>query len=95
MDKETYFIEDGIFTTCDDDTCPHYYFTANKMKVIQQDQLVADWIFINFGGVPLPIPLPFAVFPIESGRRSGIIPPTFGTMQHTELTLTASDIFGQ
>jgi len=78
VDSETYFIEGGIFTTCDDETCPHYYFTANRMKVIHKDQLVADWIFINFGGVPLPIPLPFAVFPIESGRRSGIIPPTFG-----------------
>jgi lipopolysaccharide assembly outer membrane protein LptD (OstA) len=79
VDKETYFIEDGIFTTCDDSTCPHYHFTASKMKVIHKQQLVAEWIFINFGGVPLPIPLPFAVFPIESGRRSGIIPPTFGS----------------
>lgn len=78
VDSETYFIEGGIFTTCDNEECPHYHFTANKMKVIHKDQLVADWIFINFGGVPLPIPLPFAVFPIESGRRSGIIPPTFG-----------------
>ena len=78
VDPETYFIEGGVFTTCDDETCPHYYFTANRMKVIHKEQLVADWIFINFGGVPFPIPLPFAVFPIESGRRSGIIPPTFG-----------------
>ncbi|HRN25491.1 MAG: LPS-assembly protein LptD, partial [Ignavibacteriaceae bacterium] len=79
VDKDTYFIEDGLFTTCDDSTCPHYYFTASKMKVIHKQQLVAEWIFINFGGVPLPIPLPFAVFPIESGRRSGIIPPAFGS----------------
>jgi len=79
VDKETYFIEDGIFTTCDDPECPHYYFTASKMKVIHKEQLIAEWIFINFGGVPLPIPLPFAVFPIESGRRSGIIPPAFGS----------------
>ncbi|MEO8233146.1 MAG: putative LPS assembly protein LptD [Ignavibacteriota bacterium] len=79
VDKDTYFIEDGMFTTCDDSTCPHYYFTASKMKVIHKQQLVAEWIFINFGGVPLPIPLPFAVFPIESGRRSGIIPPAFGS----------------
>ncbi len=79
VDKETYFIEDGMFTTCDDSTCPHYFFTASKMKVIHKQQLVAEWIFINFGGVPLPVPIPFAVFPIESGRRSGIIPPTFGT----------------
>jgi len=79
VDRETYFIEDGIFTTCDDSTCPHYHFTASKMKVIHKEQLVAEWIFINFGGVPLPIPLPFAVFPIESGRRSGILPPAFGS----------------
>ena len=79
VDKETYFIEDGIFTTCDDEDCPDYYFTASRMKVIHKQQLIAEWIFINFGGVPLPIPLPFAVFPIESGRRSGIIPPTFGS----------------
>ncbi len=79
VDKDTYFIEDGLFTTCDDSSCPHYYFTASKMKVIHKQQLVAEWIFINFGGVPLPIPLPFAVFPIESGRRSGIIPPAFGS----------------
>ncbi len=78
VDKETYFIEDGIFTTCDDEECPHYHFTASKMKVIHKEQLVAEWIFLNFGGVPLPIPLPFAVFPIESGRRSGIIIPAFG-----------------
>ncbi len=78
VDQQTYFVEDGIFTTCDAD-CPHFYFTANKMKVIHKEQLVADWIFLHFGGVPFPVPLPFAVFPIESGRRSGIIPPTFGS----------------
>ncbi len=78
VDKETYFIEDGIYTTCDEE-CPHYYFSANKMKVIHKEQLIAEWIFIHFGGVPFPIPIPFAVFPIESGRRSGILPPAFGS----------------
>lgn len=77
MDKETYFIEDGIYTTCDA-TPPHYYFYAHEMKVIQKQQIVAKWIWLYFGGVPFPIPIPFAVFPIESGRRSGIIIPAFG-----------------
>ena len=77
VDKETYFIENGMFTTCDAEH-PHFYLSANKMKVIQQEQLVADWIFLYLGDVPFPIPLPFAVFPIESGRRSGIITPSFG-----------------
>lgn len=77
MDKETYFIEDGIYTTCTED-CPHYHFSAKEMKVIHKEQIIAEWIWINFAGVPFPIPIPFAVFPIEKGRRSGIIPPAFG-----------------
>lgn len=76
-DKDVYFIADGIYTTCED-SIPHYYFYSPKMKVIHKEQIVAEWIFLYFGGVPFPIPLPFAVFPIESGRRSGIIPPVFG-----------------
>lgn len=77
MDKDTYFVENGIYTTCDADT-PHYCFYGAEMKVIQKEQIVGKWIWLTFGGVPFPIPLPFAVFPIESGRRSGIIPPTYG-----------------
>lgn len=77
VDEETYFIEDGIYTTCEADT-PHYYFYSPEMKVIHKEEIVAKWIWLHFGGVPFPVPLPFAVFPIESGRRSGIIPPVFG-----------------
>jgi lipopolysaccharide assembly outer membrane protein LptD (OstA) len=77
VNKNTYFVEDGLYTTCESDT-PHTYFTASKMKVIQNDKIVARWIFMHIGGVPLPIPLPFAVLPNQSGRRSGIIIPTYG-----------------
>ncbi len=77
LDKETYFIDNGMFTTCEEDT-PHTYFTADQMKVIQGDKIIARWIFMNIGGVPFPIPLPFGVFPNKSGRRSGIIVPTYG-----------------
>lgn len=77
VDKDTYFIKRGTFTTCDSDT-PHSYFGASEMKVIQKDKIIARWIFMYIGGVPFPIPLPFAVFPNETGRRSGIIVPTYG-----------------
>lgn len=80
MDKDTYFVENGIYTTCDADT-PHYCFYGYEMKVVQKEQIVGKWIWLTFGGVPFPIPLPFAVFPIESGRRSGIIAPTYGERQ--------------
>ena len=77
MDRNTYFVKDGIYTTCDSDP-PDYYFYSPEMKVVNKSELVAKWIWIYFGGVPFPIPLPFAVFPLQSGRRSGIIAPAFG-----------------
>lgn len=77
VDKNTYFIKSGMFTTCEKDT-PDTYFAASQMKVIQKDKIFARWIFMYIGGVPFPIPLPFAVFPNETGRRSGIIIPTYG-----------------
>ena len=80
MDKNTYFIENGMFTTCEKDT-PDFYFSASEMKVIQKDKIIARWIFMYIGGVPFPIPLPFAVFPNENGRRSGIIIPAYGLDQ--------------
>ncbi len=78
VDNNTYFIEDGLYTTCENDT-PHTYFTASKMKVIQKDKIIARWIFMHVGGVPFPIPLPFAVFPNKTGRRSGMIIPSYGS----------------
>jgi lipopolysaccharide assembly outer membrane protein LptD (OstA) len=77
VDKETYFVKDGIFTTCDS-IPPHYYFYSPEMKVINKKEIIAKWIWLYIEGVPLPVPLPFAVFPIESGRRSGLIAPAFG-----------------
>jgi lipopolysaccharide assembly outer membrane protein LptD (OstA) len=78
VSKDTYFIKDGVYTTCDEE-CPHYHFYSPKMKVIQEDQLAAEWIWLNFGEVPLPIPIPFLIIPLQSGRRSGLIPPVFGS----------------
>ena len=77
VDKDIYFIKDGIYTTCDKKD-PDYYFYSPKMKVIQKQEVMAEWIWLYVGDVPFPVPLPFAVFPLQSGRRSGIIPPVFG-----------------
>ncbi|NWF91101.1 MAG: LPS-assembly protein LptD [Ignavibacteriaceae bacterium] len=77
VDDNTYFVQDGIYTTCSEKE-PHYCFYSHEMKVVNKEQISAKWIWLLFADVPFPIPLPFAVFPIESGRRSGIIPPAFG-----------------
>ncbi len=79
VSKNTFFIKDGVYTTCKSDT-PHTHFTAAQMKVIQKNKIFAKWIFMYIAGVPLPIPIPFAVFPNEKGRRSGLIAPTYGSI---------------
>ncbi len=77
VDKKTFFVQDGIYTTCDEKD-PHYCFVGAEMKVIQKEQMVGKWVWLAFGGVPFPIPIPFVVVPLQSGRRSGIIPPAYG-----------------
>jgi hypothetical protein len=77
MDKSTFFIEHGLYTTCDAAN-PHYCFYGTEMKVIQKEQMMGKWVWLTFAGVPFPIPLPFVVVPLQSGRRSGIIVPAYG-----------------
>ncbi|NUN07870.1 MAG: LPS-assembly protein LptD [Ignavibacteriaceae bacterium] len=77
VDKTTLFVENGVYTTCEADE-PHYYFFSSQMKVIQKEQMMGKWIWLAFGNVPFPIPLPFAIIPLQSGRRSGILAPAYG-----------------
>ncbi len=77
VDKQTFFIENGVYSTCTLEH-PHYYFFGNEMKMIQKQQLIGKWIWLAFGDVPFPIPIPFIVFPLESGRRSGLLAPAIG-----------------
>lgn len=77
IENKTYLVRDGIYTTCNAEE-PHFYFYSPEMKIIQQEQIIAKWIWFYTANIPFPVPLPFAVFPNQSGRRSGIITPTFG-----------------
>ncbi len=70
------YIETGSFTTCDHEH-PHYRFTSTQMKMIYRDKVFAKPVVLRFGDVPVAA-LPFAVFPTRSGRRSGLIIPTYG-----------------
>ena len=74
--KDVLFIENGRFTTCDK-TDPDFYFQSVKMKLEVNDKIIAEPIIFYIQGVPI-FALPFGVFPSKSGRRSGIITPSFG-----------------
>lgn len=70
------FVKDGKYTTCDAPH-PHYYFGSSKMKLIAQDKLLLDPLTFYVEDLPI-FTLPFGLyFPMQSGRRSGLIVPTF------------------
>ena len=66
----------GRFTTCNLDT-PHFAFRTKKMKIINKKLAVSGPAFPEFEGVPLPIGIPFGLFPLNRGRHSGFLTPTF------------------
>lgn len=77
IDPEVLFIRNGIYTTSEDREDPEYYFLSPKMKVIPNDKVIAQSVFLYIEGVPV-FWIPFGVFPNRTGRSSGIITPTFG-----------------
>lgn len=76
VDPNTAFAWKGRFTTCNLDT-PHFDFVAKKMKLIKNNIAVSGPAYPEFEGVPIPIVLPFGIFPLERGRHSGFLPPQF------------------
>lgn len=75
IDAETFFAYRGRFTTCNLDT-PHFAFRFKKAKFVNQKVAVTGPVHPEFEDVPIPIYLPFGIFPLASGRRSGILPPS-------------------
>ena len=78
MEDNTINIQSGGFTTCNLKDHPHYQFRFNKAKVIPDDMIVTGPVFVTIMDVPLPIGLPFALFPNSKGQKSGIVVPTYG-----------------
>ncbi len=66
------------YTTCTDKEHPHFYIQARKAKVIPDKIMVSGPANLVISGINTPLVLPFAIFPIKSGRRSGIIMPLYG-----------------
>ena len=78
MEDNTINIQAGGFTTCNHRDHPHFQFRFNKAKVIPDDMIVTGPVYLTIQDVPLPIGLPFAIFPNTKGQKSGIIIPTYG-----------------
>lgn len=78
------FGKDVRFTTCNLDE-PHFAFKSNKMKLINNKLAVTGRVYPEIESIPIGIiTLPFGLFPLNRGRHSGVMFPTF----------TASEDFG-
>lgn len=78
MEDGSYFIEDGMYTTCDNHEHPHFGLRITKGKMIPNKNVVSGPAYMVLADVPLPIALPFGYFPFTKDYSSGIIFPTFG-----------------
>ncbi|MCE3281508.1 MAG: LPS-assembly protein LptD [Chitinophagaceae bacterium] len=74
------------FTTCNLDT-PHFAFRTKKMKIITNKLAVSGPAHPEFEGVPVPIYLPFGIYPMKQGRHSGILAPQFAANEEFGLGL--------
>lgn len=56
-------------------------FRAKKAKIIPNDKIVTGPMYLEIGGVPTPLGLPFGYFPNTKQRHSGILIPTFNSSE--------------
>lgn len=71
---QSLFVEHGCFTTCDEPH-PHFYFTAEKMKMIPDDRVFLEDFYLVVHDIPI-LYVPIGVFfPNARGRQSGILLP--------------------
>ena len=86
VNQSDFYAYKSQFTTCNLDT-PHFAFVTKKMKLVNKRLAVSGPIHPEFEGVPIPIYIPFGIFPISQGRHSGMLPPTLATGEQYGLGL--------
>ncbi|MEO7310811.1 MAG: putative LPS assembly protein LptD [Chitinophagaceae bacterium] len=76
-----FFAWKGRFTTCNLDT-PHFAFRTNKMKLVNNKWAYTGLTYPEIEGIPIPIGIPFGIFPLSQGRHSGFLAPSFSATQY-------------
>jgi LPS-assembly protein len=86
FDTSVFYAYKTRFTTCNLDT-PHFAFISKKAKFVNKKWAYTGPVHPEFEGVPLPISLPFGIFPLSQGRRSGLLAPSFTADEQRGLAL--------
>ncbi len=77
MGDNVAYIKRGKYTTCELGD-PHFEIAFSKAKVIQHDKILIGPAYLSFTGVPTPLAIPFAFFPLDAQHKSGLVMPSFG-----------------
>ena len=73
-----YYMKGARITTAEDIDDPEYYFYTTKAKFVPGKKVVVGPTNMVIAGVPTPLMLPFAFFPITTKSQSGILLPSYG-----------------
>ena len=86
VDNNVFYVKRARFTTCNLDT-PHFAFVSNRIKFINKKMAISGPVHPEFEGVPVPIYLPFGIYPLNQGRHSGLLQPSFTANEQLGLGL--------
>jgi hypothetical protein len=86
ISNDVFFAKRARITTCDLDT-PHFAFVSNRMKLISKKLAITGPVHPEFEGVPVPVYLPFGIYPLSQGRHSGFLMPQFASNEQLGLGL--------
>lgn len=70
----------NIYTTCSDPH-PHFGIGAKRIKIIPNKVAVSGSANLIIEDIPTPLFLPFGLFPLKKGQRSGFILPTYSVSE--------------
>ena len=71
------YMKNVRFTTSENIDDPEYYFYARRIKFMPKKKIVTGLVNMYIAGVPTPLGLPFAYFPMVEDAASGFILPSF------------------
>ncbi len=73
LPDDALLVSNGEYTTCND-SVPHFHFHSRRMKLLVRDKAVARPVVLYIRNIPV-MALPYYIFPLRTGRRSGIMMP--------------------
>ena len=87
ISDSSYFLANNTFSTCNHET-PHFAIVTQRAKLDVGKRIVTGPAYLELAGIPTPLALPFAFFPMAEKRASGFLLPNFSDRREWGLGLT-------